>query len=400
MQAAPYTPSPQADAADGQPQGGQPQGLPLHRVALIIEDDPQFSRMLAYHLLQAGYDPVQCERGQDAIAASLRLRSGQGPPRPALITLDILLPDVDGWSVLREIRRAPLMQRVPVLVISVLSEAELGVGCGPTAFLYKPTSRLELIEAIARLAPRAPTPTRVLLVDDDPLMSELLHFMLRPPQFEIRTAAGARQAAEMLASEKPDVILLDLVLPEVNGFELLQALRADAATRALPVLVLTAKHLSPQEQIDLSQAAQLVMTKERFTLPRMLEKLHLLERAMPLLHASPPVGRDGAPPTLDVDLSLFREDFRDEARAHLSVIRAFAETGDVAVVEDAARAAHTLKGSAAMMGYSEIGELAAHAERLLLDVRDGTTPLYPLPQSTLRDIYQRIEQIVEDLMVV
>ena len=210
MQAAPYTPSPQADAADGQPQGGQPQGLPLHRVALIIEDDPQFSRMLAYHLLQAGYDPVQCERGQDAIAACSR--------RPALITLDILLPDLDGWRVLREIRRAPLMRRVPVIVISVLSEEELGTDCGPTAFLYKPTPRRDLIDAITHLAPRAAAPVRVLLVDDDPLTSELLCLMLRPPQFDVRTAAGARQAAETLASETPDVILLDLVMPEVSGF--------------------------------------------------------------------------------------------------------------------------------------------------------------------------------------
>ncbi len=378
MQPAPHASSHQMNAATGP-----------DCVALIIEDDPQFGRLLAYHLRQAGYSPVQCERGQDAIAAcSLR---------PALITLDILLPDLDGWSVLREIRRAPLMQRVPVLVISVLSEEELGTDCGPTAFLYKPTGRLDLIDAIARLAPRVAAPARVLLVDDDPLMSELLPLMLQPPQFEIRTAAGARQAAEILAAETPDVILLDLIMPEVSGFEFLQALRADPRTRPVPVLVLTAKHLSPQEQIDLSQAAQVVMTKKHFTLPRMLDKLHLLERAMPLLNSSSPVVRDGAPPALDVDLSLFREDFRNEARACLSAMCTFADAANLAAVEDAARAAHTLKGSAAMMGYSEIGELAAHAERLLLDMRDGKIGLDPIHLDTLRDLAQRVGQIVEVL---
>ena len=165
----------------------------------------------------------------------------------------------------------------------------------------------------------------------------------------------------------------------------------------MPVLVLTAKHLSPEEQIDLSQAAQVVITKKRFTLPRMLDKLHLLERAMPLLNSSSRVARDEAPPALDVDLSLFREDFRSEVRAHVSAIGVFAETGDIAVVEDAARAAHTLKGSAAMMGYSEIGELAAHAERLLLDMRDGQITLDPLHLSTLREVSQRIQEIIEHI---
>lgn len=110
---------------------------------------------------------------------------------------------------------------------------------------------------------------------------------------------------------------------------------------------------------------------------------------MPMLNSSSPVVRDEAPPALDVDLSLFREDFRNEARAYLSAMWTFADAANLAAVEGAARAA--------MMGYSDIGELAAHAEHLLLDMRDGKIGLDPIHLDTLRDLAQRVGQIVEVL---
>ncbi len=368
-------------------------GYRTAQIALIIEDDPQFSNVLAAHLAQVGYRPLQCERGRDAIMACAL--------RPALITLDILLPDLDGWSVLSEIKRAPHMQQVPVLVVSVLSAAELGPDVGATAFMHKPAGRAELIHALELLVPEPSSPTRVLHVDDDPIMCELVDALLPAPRFQVQAAAGAREAAALLNKQKPHVVLLDLVMPHVSGFEFLQMLRADPRTCHLPVLVLTAKYLSPQEQNDLSQAAQLVLTKSDFTSQRLEEKLHHLERATSLVGIVNPAGASQVLPLHDLDVSQFRDDFLREGRECLEALRAVSEqqahASDAAAVESALRAAHTLKGSSGMMGRLELSELAARAEILMKKVKAGMPGIERERRTELRSLLGEIEQVLDQV---
>jgi len=330
----------------------------LRHAALIIEDDHQFNDMLAVHLRQAGYQPVQCYGGHEALKVAQTLR-------PALITLDILLPDLDGWSVLRDLKSIPFMQRVPVLVVSVLDAAVLGSDCGPTAYLTKPVSRAELIHAVELLVTSPGASTRVLMVDDDPLLSEMIGAMLRRPRFDFQSAPDAQAAIELLGVELPDIILLDLVMPHINGFQFLEMLRADPRTSQLPVLALTAKYLTPQEQAELTRSAEVKLTKSTFTTERLLDKVNHLQRAQTLIGSRDPVTRveDAQPP--DIDVAHFRDDFIAEARRQLSSLRACLENQarEQAPVlrENALRAAHTLKGAAAMMGYAELSDMAAQA---------------------------------------
>jgi CheY-like chemotaxis protein len=362
-------------------------------VALIIEDDPQFGGVLAQHLRQAGYQPLQQYRGDDAIAACAL--------RPSLVTLDIRLPDQDGWSVLHAIKQMPHMGDVPVLIISILDEAELGPDCGPTAFLSKPMRRGDLIDAIERLAPSPMESMRVLQVDDDPLIGELLGALLPASRFVIETVTNAQQGAESLARELPDIILLDLVMPKVNGFEFLQAVRSDPRTRHLPVLVVTAKHLTAQEEIELRQAAQMVIPKKSFTLEKFMDKLHRLERSNVLIRRfAPPAGRPSAPVS-EVDLTQFREDFLDEARSCLSTIEVYLERGahdsDDTLLDSAARAAHTLHGSAGMMGYDELGDIAAQAENFLRGLLAGKAALDQTHRTILLGLYDDMRRMVQQL---
>lgn len=365
------------------------------RLALIIEDEPQFSNLLAYQLLQVGYRPLQRFHGREAIEACVL--------RPDLITLDILLPDLDGWSVLKEIRSAPFMQRVPVLVISVLSQAELGPDCGPTAFVHKPIPRAELVDAIERLAPDTGAPRRVLHVDDDPMITDMVGAMLPAAQFEVHSVTSARQAAESILTELPDLILLDLVMPHVSGFEILQTLRADPRTRHLPVLVLTAKYLTPQEQLELSQAAQVVLTKADFTTRQLLKKLRYLERANLLFHSADDAGdRDQLQSTeVGLDMTQFRDDFIAEARACLETLqactRADGEAATAALVDEAGRAAHTLKGASGMMGYTALGELAARAETLLRSIASGAVDFDEAKREQLSEWTRSMAQRVDAL---
>jgi CheY-like chemotaxis protein len=251
--------------------------------------------------------------------------------------------------------------------------------------------------------PQKERAVRVLQVDDDPLIGELLGALLPSPRFVVESAQSAQDAAQKLNANLPDVILLDLVMPRVNGFEFLQAVRADPRTRPLPVLVLTAKHLSPQDQILLQQAAQLVLPKKTFSVERLMEKLHRVERVGPLLHApehsAPKVVTATAPK--DVDLSEFLDDFRQEARSCLSALSAIlvseSQSPNAAEVESAARAVHTLKGSAALMGFAELGDLAAQAENYLRGVLIGMIALDETGFNTLRAWYEAMDQIVQKL---
>lgn len=361
-------------------------------VALIVEDDPAFGAMLSECLRQAGYLPVQQQRGQDAIAACAL--------QPALVTLDIVLPDMDGWRVLREIKSLPFMQTVPVLVIAMPSEARSALACGPTAFLRKPAPRADLIDAIDRLAIHADGPTRVLQVDNDPLISELLGVILPSSRFTVLSTGDVQHAAAWLTANLPDIILLDLVMPEVNGFEFLQAVRADPRTRHLPVLVLTAKHLKPQEEIDLSQAAQVVISKETFTPEQLAAELHRLQRAQTVIQATRLAAEPPAD-TPDVDMSQFRQDFLVEAQDYLSVLDAFLgqEIGspDNAAFEPVALAAHTLRGSAALMGYHELSRLAGRVESLLGRNGDEPAKLDSTGLEILRSLHANMQAAIASI---
>jgi CheY-like chemotaxis protein len=357
------------------------------RTALIIEADRLFSQVLAHHLQRAGYQPLPVYQGRAAIAACAQ--------RPALITLCISLPDMDGWSVLREIKNLPAMSQVPVVIISSAGEDHPDPESGPTVFVNKPVRRMELIEAIERLALGGDALTRVLHVDDDPLMGDLVQSMLPGSRFQVRTAASARAAAEALAAEMPDLVLLDLVMPKVSGFEFLQTLRADPRTRSLPVLVLTAKHLSLHEQDELTQAAQLVISKADFSPDELMAKLQRLERAAPLLHHAVEAPEPPPPADDEIDLSQFRDDFLREAQECLSLLDAVGEQGQCseATLGQAMRAAHTLKGTAGLMGHAELSHLSAQAEQLLQSEIGSLAPSL----DALRDIHRRMAAIVSGL---
>ncbi|HEY4690180.1 MAG TPA: response regulator [Anaerolineae bacterium] len=330
-------------------------------VALIIEGDPAFSDALALCLRQQGYEPVQPHRGQDARAAARALR-------PALIALDLFLPDVDGWSVLHQLKSDPHTRRVPVLILSDATQAG-PEGFGPTAYHHKPISRARLVETITQLMPSVDRPPRILIVDDDPFLVEIVSSMLPPPKYQVHTAASAEQAVHLLRAELPDLVLLDLVMPQVSGLEFLESLRADSRTRHLPVLVLTAKHLSPQEQDELNQGAQIVLTKGSFQTDRLAEKVHYLKRVSALTGAGYAEAPHVEPSGVGVDVTEFKEDFRREARECLIALRTGIEpnapAGNEQALDGARRAMHTLKGMAATMGYSPLSELARQAENVL-----------------------------------
>ena len=257
-------------------QPDQPAPLAANRTgpagALIIEDDADFSELLALHLRQAGYQTRQCFSGQDA-------RTALQDQIPDLITLDMQLPDISGWTLLQEIRNDPTLRQAGILIISGQELAQVAATPGSVEYLAKPILKHRLVDAIERLKNRPPDrPLRILLVDDDPMLLELLVAILPSPAYEVVTAINGAYAIDQITRQSPDLLILDLLMPDMNGFDLLAELRRDPQTHNLPVIVLTAKVLSTTEQTELAQLAQCVMTKTSLRRDRLLAEIHRLRQ--------------------------------------------------------------------------------------------------------------------------
>ena len=190
------------------------------------------------------------------------------------------LPDISGWTLLQEIQADPRLRRVGILIISGQELAQVAATPGRVEYLAKPILKQKLTAAINRLKDRPPDrPLRILLVDDDPMLLELLVAILPPPGYEVVTTINGNYAIEQIMRQAPDLMIIDLLMPDMNGFELLTALRSEPATHDLPVIVLTAKALSPAEQAELGQSAQCVMTKTSLRRDRLLAEIHRLRQA-------------------------------------------------------------------------------------------------------------------------
>ncbi|HDQ72259.1 MAG TPA: response regulator [Chloroflexi bacterium] len=243
------------------------------KTVLVIEDDLQFSKLLAFYLRREGYEPIQHYNGAGVLE---RVRSSQ----PALITLDVMLPDRSGWDVLRELKSDAETRDIPVLVISVLENSELAFSLGAVDYLTKPV-RLEDMQALlGRLEIARPLPEHVtiLAIDDNAEMIKLLQAMLTMDRYTLLAASGGRDGLALALDEGPDVILLDLLMPDLNGFEVLEALRADERTADTPVIVLTSKDVTTPELRRLNKQSQGFMRKTTITPQSLLRELRRLER--------------------------------------------------------------------------------------------------------------------------
>ena len=242
------------------------------KTVLVVEDNRQFSDLLAFYLRREGYIPVQYYNGVGVLDHARRLK-------PALVTLDVMLPDLDGWDVLRALKSDPLTKDIPVLVISVLENSELAFSLGAVDYLIKPVRRDDLHRVLGQLAaPALPDRgVKVLVVDDDPGVVLLLRRMLPAGRYTLLPAYDGEQGLILARSEHPDVVLLDLLMPGMSGFEVLEALRADVRTSAIPVIVLTAKDVTPGERKLLNDHVQGLVRKSALTPQSLLAELRRLE---------------------------------------------------------------------------------------------------------------------------
>jgi len=223
---------------------------------LVVEDDPAAAELLTRQLIAAGYRTEVARTGTEALAKARDLH-------PAAITLDIILPEVDGWEVMTQLKSDEQTSTIPVVVVSVVDNPELGLALGAIDYFVKPVEAKELIARLNLLRVKKPNggEVRVLIVDDEAANRHWLTKALEPAGFTVLPASGGREAIEMAKSLKPDLVLLDLMMPEVTGFDVVEALRADESTRETPIMVLTASNLTKADKRHLNGRVSEILSR-------------------------------------------------------------------------------------------------------------------------------------------
>jgi CheY-like chemotaxis protein/anti-sigma regulatory factor (Ser/Thr protein kinase) len=213
-------------------------------LVLVVEDDPSAVELLTRQLGSAGYRTVVARTGTEALAKAKELK-------PAAITLDIILPGLDGWEVMTRLKGDPITAQIPIVVVSVLDNRDLGMALGAMDYLVKPVDMKVLIERLRAFAP-VKERLQVLVVDHDDANREWLAQALEPAGFDVLSASTAKRGIALARSRNPDLVVLDLMMPEVNGVAVVEALRTYESTRTTPILMLTAATLSDKDKRKLN----------------------------------------------------------------------------------------------------------------------------------------------------
>jgi CheY-like chemotaxis protein len=237
-----------------------PEGLAGTRTALVVESNYRSAELIRVQLEAENFTVIHARSSEEAMVIAQR-------DQLALITLDIMMPDVDGWAFLEQLKRIPSLGSVPVVIVSILADRTKGFALGAAAVMQSPVSRQDLYDTLVVLG-LSPVSgdqrIRVLVVDDDPKAVDLIAIRIGGMASEIYRAFGGREAIEIARRELPDLIVLDLMMPDVNGFDVVEALNKGPATARIPVVVVTASAITAEERARLNGFVTTVMGKSGF----------------------------------------------------------------------------------------------------------------------------------------
>ena len=223
---------------------------------LVIDDDSNVRRLIERTLKDEGYSLRFAANAQDGLRLAREIR-------PAAITLDVMMPETDGWSVLSSLKADPELARIPVIMVTIVGEKELGFALGASEYLIKPIDRGQLVLVLKRYLSGQPNGP-VLIVEDDANLREMLRRTLEAEDWPVAEAEHGRAALESIRARRPAVVLLDLMMPVMDGFELLAELRQNEDWRTIPVVVITAMDLSQADRRRLAGLTQRIVAKGAF----------------------------------------------------------------------------------------------------------------------------------------
>ena len=251
------------------------------RTVLIIDDDASARDLLQRLMSKEGLHVVTAAGAQEGIQLAQELK-------PDVITLDVIMPGMDGWAALSALKASPKTASIPVVMVSIVDNTNLGFALGASDYLMKPVDRDRLSDVLARY--RAPfrdgvnpaaAPALALVVDDDPTARSVLGHMLERENWRVEEAVNGKQALEQVAKSQPSLILLDLMMPEMDGFQFVEELRKREEWRAIPIVVVSAMDLSNEDRARLNGQVERVVQKGSYTFQELATQIRQLTEQSP-----------------------------------------------------------------------------------------------------------------------
>ena len=252
---------------------------PDDNVLLIVDDDPHYARILLGLAHDKGFKGIVVGRGQTALALARQYL-------PAAITLDVFLPDMLGWTVLNNLKLDPATRHIPVQMLSVEEERQHGLSHGAFSYLVKPATTVDLEKAMDRIRSYVtPHTKRLLIVEDNDRERSSIVELLAHEDIEITAVGTGAEAIRALMDRVFDCCVVDLRLPDISGFELLEQIQAEPALRDIPIVVFTGKDLSEEEQLRLRGLAKSIVLKDVQSPERLFDEtalfLHRVVESLP-----------------------------------------------------------------------------------------------------------------------
>ena len=260
--------------------GSDTQGNTCAPLVLVIDDDPTVHDLLGRRLRRDGYRVVAATRGDDALAMARKTM-------PDAITLDVFMPEIDGWVVLSKLKEDPDLAEIPVIMLTFADDRSKGLSLGASEYLGKPIDPGELLNALQAHCPVSQS-SRVLVVEDEAATREMVCRVLTKAGWQTDEAVNGLAALDSLSDAVPDVILLDLLMPEMDGFDFLARLRRNPDWSDIPVIVVTAKSLTKDDRMRLNGSVEMLIGKDGDEIDAILNRLN------EILPASAPPSGDGA----------------------------------------------------------------------------------------------------------
>jgi len=244
------------------------EGTPM---VLVIDDDPTVHDLVQRFLNKEGLKMIGARSGDEGIRLAKEMH-------PAVITLDVLMPGMDGWAVLTELKADPAISEIPVIMVTIMDEKQMGYALGAADYLTKPIDWDRLAAILQRYECARP-PCPVLVVEDDPVMREMLHRRLEKEGWKVIDAENGRVALERMTERQPDLILLDLMMPEMDGFQFLDEIHKREDWRPIPIIVVTAKELTAQDRQRLNGSVEKILQKGAYSREELIREVRDLVTA-------------------------------------------------------------------------------------------------------------------------
>ncbi|RPI65224.1 MAG: response regulator [Ignavibacteriales bacterium] len=224
---------------------------------LVIDDDPEVRYTIGQYLISKGYEVIFAENGETGIKLAIS-------KQPFAITLDLLLPNKDGWSILKELKENLSTKDIPVILVSIIGDKNLGYGLGAFEYFIKPISAEKLLTAFSKLESLAKKRIqKIVIVDDDELEFEKFKNEFKADNITIEYIQDSEFAFNKIAEVQPDLIILDLMMPKLDGITLSHKLKSNSKTKHIPIIISTAKNLSEEEHISLHEIVEDITVKSK-----------------------------------------------------------------------------------------------------------------------------------------